>query len=260
MKRTLQEVWTSEESDQRSRTTIRIQVHKRLIWIVGNTRKTTYHPQTDRMNERSHQETEQFLAAFVNFHQNDWVKWLDIAEFTQNDHVHAETKQTPFFLLYGKHPWKGIETGHQSISPEALSLHEKMKKVHDEAKAANKIAQEIMKGFYDRTKGKSIEYKEGDKVWLEGKNLRPLNRPTKKMANKRHGPFPIIEKIGRSAHRLKLPKTWSRIHPVFNEVLLSPYHEGQYKRQAKPSPPIEVEVEGHPEYEVESILDVKQSG
>lgn len=212
------------------------------------------------MNERSHQETEQFLAAFVNFHQNDWTNWLDIAEFTQNDHVHSATKQTPFFLLYGKHPWKGIDTGHQSISPEAQNLHDQMKKVHNEAKATNQIAKEVMKRFYDQTKGKSIKYKIGEKVWLEGKNLRPLNRPTKKFADKQHGPFEILEKIGRSAYKLQLPQTWSRIHPVFNEVLLSPYHKGQYKQQAKPPTPIQVEVEGHPEYEVESIRDVKKSG
>jgi len=94
----------------------------KLLGIRGAP-STAYHPQTDGLNERSHQETEQFLAAFVNYHQDDWSDWLDIAEFTQNDHTHNATKQTPFFLNYGRHPWKGVESGYQSNCPDAGSLH-----------------------------------------------------------------------------------------------------------------------------------------
>jgi len=42
--------------------------------------------------------------------------------------------------------------------------------------------------------------------------------------HKKLGPFTILEKIGKSAYRLKLPKSWNRVHPVFNELLLSSYH------------------------------------
>ena len=72
----------------------------RLLGIRGAP-STAYHPQTDGQTERSHQETEQFLAAFVNYRQDDWSDWLDIAEFTQNDHIHSATRNTPFYLNYG---------------------------------------------------------------------------------------------------------------------------------------------------------------
>jgi hypothetical protein len=36
------------------------------------------------------------------------------------------------------------------------------------------------------------KYKEGDQVWLEGKNLR-IYQPTAKLAPRRHGPFKIIQ-------------------------------------------------------------------
>src|ERR1700723_2835681 len=65
----------------------------KLLGIRGAP-STAYHPQTDGQMERSHQETEQYLAAFVNFLQNDWSAWLNIAEFVQNDHVHSATKKT----------------------------------------------------------------------------------------------------------------------------------------------------------------------
>jgi len=76
-----------------------------------------YHPQTDGMNKQSHQETEQYLQHY-QLSQDDWSDWLDIAEFMQNDHEHTATKQTPFYLVYGQHPWKGIDTGNMSISPK----------------------------------------------------------------------------------------------------------------------------------------------
>ena len=44
------------------------------------------------------------------------------------------------------------------------------------------------------------------------------------------------------AYRLELPATWKKIHPVFNEALLTPY-----------KPP--VIAEGDEEYEVDEILD-----
>jgi len=46
---------------------------------------TAYHPQTDSQTKRVNQEVEQFLQLFVNQCQDDWYKWLSIAEFAYND-------------------------------------------------------------------------------------------------------------------------------------------------------------------------------
>ena len=154
----------------------------KLLGIRGAP-STAYHPQTDGQTERSHQETEQYLAAFVNYRQDDWSDWLDIAEFVQNDHVHSSTKQTPFYTVYGRHPWKGIETGHTARSPDAADFAKHMQTVHDEAKASLTIAADVMKRFYDRNCGKSPSCHIGDKVWLEGKYIQSL-RPTKKFDDK----------------------------------------------------------------------------
>ena len=89
---------------------------------------------------------------------------------------------------------------------------------------------------------------------MEGKNI-TTTRPAKKLDDKRYGPFKILEKIGSSAYKLDLPKTWKAIHPVFNETLLTPFHKPVFANQKKPPPPPAVEVEGSPEYEVETIDD-----
>ena len=82
---------------------------KSLCNSLGITRNlsTAYHPQTDGQTEHSHQETEAFLRNFINNMQDDWDDWLAIIEFQYNDKMHYTTRQTPFFLNNGYHPWKG---------------------------------------------------------------------------------------------------------------------------------------------------------
>ena len=74
------------------------------------------------------------------------------------------------------------------------------------------------------------------------------------------GLFKIVEMIGRRSYRLQLPRSWNQIHPIFNEVLLSPYHAPQFPTQQLPNPPGPVNMEGYPEYEVEEILSARKRG
>ena len=176
-------------------------------------------------------------------------------ESVYNDKIHSATGHSPFYVNHGRHPWKGIEPRNEATNEAAGSFVERITKVREEAKAALKLSQEQVKRFYDRSRNPSIEYKKGDQVWLEGSNIR-TERPTKKLDNKRHGPFKIIEKIGKSAYRLNLPKTWRSIHPVFNEVLLTPYVAPAFPSQHKPAPPPPVNVAEN-RYEVEQIVSSK---
>ena len=126
----------------------------------------------------------------------------------------------------------------------------------EEASASLGIAQDQMKRYYDRTRGVPRNYQTGDMVWLEGNNIK-TDRPAKKLEDKRYGPFRIIKKIGRSAYKLQLPPTWKSLHPVFNEVVLSPYTPPAYPTQKPPPPPPPVDA-GRNIYYVEKILDVKR--
>jgi Chromo (CHRromatin Organisation MOdifier) domain len=110
-----------------------------------------------------------------------------------------------------------------------------------------------MKEKYDKHR-KPIEYKKGQKVWLDIKHF-TSERSSKKLDHKRYGPFEIEEQHGRSSYRLKLPKTW-KIFPVFNEILLTPYippsFPSQEKKHLRPPPEI---IDNDEEYEIEEILD-----
>jgi len=88
-------------------------------------------------------------------------------------------------------------------------------------------------------------------VWLENKNIQS-NRPSRKLDNKRYGPFRISKDIGSGAFQLELSEGWA-IHNVFNEDLLTQCVEPKFKRQhEEPAPPPMI-INEEEEYEVEEV-------
>ena len=98
-------------------------------------------------------------------------------------------------------------------------------------------------------------FQEGDKVWLEGKNLH-TSHPFPKLAPKRYGPFLVEQVVNPVVFKLKLLEQWKqkRLHPVFHTSLLTPYKEMEEHGANFLEPPPDV-VEGEEEYEVEQVLD-----
>ncbi len=94
--------------------------------------------------------------------------------------------------------------------------------------------------------------KEGDQVWLEGRNLSIAGN--KKLSPKRYGPFLITKKISPVAYKLQLPPSM-KIHDVFHIVLLLPYKEMEaYGMPYTHPPPI---IDSEEEYKIEAILDAR---
>lgn len=158
----------------------------------------------------------------------------------------------------GRHPYKGTAPKDASPNPTAQEFADKMREVREEVGSALKKAAEDMTRYYNKNHNESKEYKKGDQVWLEGINI-TTSRPMKKLDDKRFGPFEVLEKVGRSSYKLKIPKTWRDIHNVFNEVLLTPYHPPEFPNQPRNTNPPPETIEGtEPEYEVEEIVDSKE--
>ena len=97
----------------------------------------------------------------------------------------------------------------------------------------------------------------GQKVWLDGKNLRMFH-PNTKLRPKRFGPFIVTEVLGLTTYCLELPATWT-IHNAFHGSLLEPYVETQEHGPNYDQPAPEL-VEGEPEYEVETLLGSRHKG
>ncbi|QRV82498.1 Retrotransposon nucleocapsid protein [Ceratobasidium sp. AG-Ba] len=99
------------------------------------------------------------------------------------------------------------------------------------------------------------DFKVGDKVWLDAKNLQ-TQRPSKKLDHQRLGPFKILEQISPAAYRLDLPASM-KAHNVFYVGKLSPY-KFDPMRVPPPPPPIETPSGEDNIQEVEKILDGKR--
>ena len=128
----------------------------------------------------------------------------------------------------------------------------RMRKIHEEAKSVLQKAADEMKRYADHRLKEAPTYKVGDLVWLDATDIRQ-NRPSRKLSDKRLGPFPIMKVINQNAYELKLPKKW-RIHNVFNVSKLHLYSPPTIPGQRNPPPP-EIKIDGETEYEVEEIID-----
>ncbi len=122
-----------------------------------------------------------------------------------------------------------------------------------EADASLELAAELMKRNNGDWGKDTLGLKVGDKVWLDGKNLK-TTQPKAKLAAKRHGPFEITDVLGPVTYKLDIPRTWKRVHPVFHASLLTPYVETEAHGPNFERPPAEL-VEGQEEVEVEEVLD-----
>ena len=220
-----------------------------------------YHPQTDSQTdgqtERINQEIGMFLQHYVNYQQDDWMNWLAVAEFQYNDKRHAAIGKTPFELNFRRHPWKGDLMVKMDIL-RVEGFLSGLQRSWEQATKAMEEAQKNMKKQFDKKRRNSQGLKVGDHVWLENKNIHS-NRPSKKLDNKRYGPFKISKDIGSGAFELELPEGWM-IHNVFNEDLLTRCVEPKFQGQHKDPAPLPVIINEEEEYEVEEVRKHRTRG
>src|SRR6185369_5885441 len=221
---------------------------------------TAFHPQTDGQTERTNRTLEEMLRAYVSYKQNNWDKYLALAEFAYNNSKQTSTKFTPFELDAGQHPLTPI-----TLTTKTLTSVETTNEFLNQWKTMMEIAKDnLMLAQQHQTEQANKhrryeEYNVGDKVLLSTRHINnPVdkNRPTRKLSPKFIGPYRIIKKVSVTAYKLDLPNTF-RIHPVFHISLLKPYHETSDFSRTVPPPPIFVPENQQEEYEVETILDKK---
>ena len=211
---------------------------------------TAFHPQTDGQTERQNQTLEQYLRAYTNYQQDDWVALLPQAEFAYNNSRNSTTGLTPFMALMGYNPSTEMADDEPTHDVPAVTQRiSDLRRTRATLESTWKAAVKSQAVYYNkRTKART--YNVGDMVYLRSKNIR-TSRPNKKLDLKNLGPFAVTDVIGTQAYRLRLPPTM-RIHPVFHVSLLEPAHT---RPGGGTEPPPPVVVEDHEEWEVEDILD-----
>jgi hypothetical protein len=192
---------------------------------------------------------EQYLKPFVKQQgQDNWVEYLPIAEFAHNSWPHDVTKKSPHELLIGMKPQIHVTPMEEGSSPMATE------RLIDLQKARMHAAEALLKRYKQREP--CMRFEEGQRVWLEGKNL-PFKIPTQKLAPRRHGPFTITKKISSVVYQLDLPE-YMKYTTCFISICLH-YKEMEQYGPAYTPPPPDI-INGHEEQEVEAILDVQRKG
>jgi len=140
------------------------------------------------------------------------------------------------------------------VQPDRPSRMPEVQKWKEQLWEVRKQAQELMtwaQQSWVKEKQPYWPYAKGEKVWLEGKNLRTLH-PTMKLRPRRFSPFKVTKVLGPTMYQLDLPPMW-KIHNTFHGALLSPYQETE-EHGANFMEPLPELIEGEPKYKVERIL------
>lgn len=175
---------------------------------------------------------EQYLRVFCGKRQHDWAEWLSCAEFSINNKINSSTGYSPFFLNYGRNPTRPLLPLRASPSgvPRADDFAKQMAALTKETSAALELANSAMKRSYDKRHRDTAPLAPGSLVLLDSSGL-DTKSPSRKLDDKRHGPFQVLESIGDVSYRLKLPASW-RIHDVFHISKLVPFKLPDFPSQS----------------------------
>ncbi len=217
---------------------------------------TAYHPQTDGGPERTNQEIQAYLRAYVCFLQGDWGNYLPAAQLALNNRESATTRISPFFAEHGYHVEplsidESAESPKDRVEGKADVLLTRLQDVTDYMQAMMAAAQQRQEEATNSKRQPAERLEVGDKVWLSMANYRSP-RPCKKL-DWLHHKYTVTKIISSHVVELDVPGS---IHPRFHVDLLRRARDdpapGQRVDDAQP-PPIRDEA-GVEKWDVEEIL------
>lgn len=100
--------------------------------------------------------------------------------------------------------------------------------IHEHAKAEIAKALQQSKAQANKSCVEPPAFAPGDKVWLSSLDICTA-RPSKKVLEKRLGPFKIVSETSHRSYKLKLLPSLLRYYNMFHVSLLEPYKEDPIK-------------------------------
>ena len=107
---------------------------KELFKILGTDLKfsTSFYPYTDGQTERINGLLEMYLKHYVSAHHRDWVKLLDIAQFSYNLQRSEATGKSPFEIIMGFQPMTPNAIA-STYGGKSFAAHKLAREWHEEA-------------------------------------------------------------------------------------------------------------------------------
>lgn len=192
--------------------------------VVG----TSYQHDFNGAAERLNRTVEVMLRHVVGDHvDRDFDDFLPLIQWSYNTTKHDSIKMSPFFAQWGYEPRQSLilpnipePLPNQHISLQSYVEHQQQ--VLTQVREALLEAKFIMELYKNKQRTNPQPISVGDKVYLSTKNIGAshLVSVNKKLKKRFIGPFAVLEKCSEYTFRLDLPKTMSRMHPVFHVALL----------------------------------------
>ena len=240
------------------------QLHKKIK--IDLRMSTSFHPETDGSSERSNKTAIEALRHFVNVRQSDWADHLIHVETAMNNSVNATTSKTLTELLYDTsiRLFPSINS-HSKVTVPAVTDY--IQRIQDSIALARDMhaqAKTQQTTYANKRRRPEPQYKVGDKVYLDTKNLRLRIKQkgrTAKFYPRFVGPFKIIKmKPETSTYKLELPPEY-KIHPTFHARRLKLFVDNDStlfpNREPMRPPPINTEDN---QYIVDKLRDHRKIG
>jgi len=221
---------------------------------INHRLSTAFHLQMDGQTKRQNQTMEQYLRAFCNHEQDNWVQLLPLAEFAHNNSIHPSTLMTPFWANYNFHPTMQFKPPKDPSFKSHVQADSWMAGVEETHRILRENIIEARERQINYPCGKEMTFAVGDTLWLSTRNLK-TSRASKKLHYKRTGPYTVSKIINENAYKPDLPST-KRNHKVFHVSHLD--HYTPPVRGQPSSEPHRINVEETEEWGVDRILDSKQ--
>ena len=197
---------------------------------------TAFHPQIDRLSERTIRTLEDMLRDCVLDFKGSWEKYLSLVEFAYNNSYHSSSEMAPYKALYGRKCrsplcWEEVSE-RQLLGLEIIQMtFEKI----DLIRKRLQTAQSRQKSYYDNLRRK-VEFEVRGMVFLKATPIKGVMRFGKKgkLSPRFIDSFEILKCIGKVAYKLVLLPTLAGVHNVFHvsmlrKYILDPSHVLNYK-------------------------------
>ena len=94
-----------------------------------------------------------------------------MAQYAYNNAENKKTKMSPFFANYGYNPTINEPRSKESLSLKATKNAKRLKGLHQQLKKDAEFINLSIGRYYDRKHEDVLPWKEGDKVYLQRKNI-----------------------------------------------------------------------------------------